>query len=62
MSDLESKALDIVERHKSGGNIPVEDAKVIFDYCGSVVDTEHGCPKCALRKKFGKCPIVISLP
>jgi hypothetical protein len=62
MSDLESKALEIVGRHKPGDNIRLEDSKVIFEYCKNVVDVEYGCPGCALRKKFGKCPIVISLP
>ena len=62
MNRMESKVLEIVGRYKDGGIISIEDAEVIFEYCKSVSDTEHSCPKCVLHKKFGKCPVVISLP
>jgi hypothetical protein len=62
MSELESKVLEVIGRYKHGDAVSIEDVKVLFDYCISVEDVKHCCPGCVLRKKFGKCPIVVSLP
>ena len=56
----EAEVLDIIKRHKPGDTLTEKEAEVIFKYCKSI--RVKDCSRCVLRKKYGKCPIVISLP
>jgi len=49
--------LGIISKYKSGDTLSREDAVEIMKYCAKT-----NCELCILRKKFGKCPLVISLP
>jgi len=53
----EKDVLEIISKYKSGDTLSREDAVEIMKYCAKT-----NCELCILQKKFGKCPIVISLP
>jgi hypothetical protein len=55
---MEHKVLDIVGKYRSGDELSLEDFKVIMEYCRSL---GKRCGECVLHRKFGKCPIVISV-
>jgi hypothetical protein len=55
---MEHKVLEVVGKYRSGDELSLEDFKVIMEYCRSL---GKRCGECVLHRKFGKCPIVISV-
>ncbi|MEM3551574.1 MAG: hypothetical protein QXK47_03950 [Candidatus Bathyarchaeia archaeon] len=63
MEELKRKAFEIIEGHQSGDVLRLDEAKILLEYCCKVRE-EGGdsCGLCELRKRFGTCPIVVSVP
>ena len=54
----DERILTIVGRYKSGDELSLDDFKAIMEYCRSL---GRRCSGCVLYKKFGKCPVVVSV-